>query len=54
MPDEEKRKQEQRSLMLTGDSFMKVILTTDNIPTHVQENGITLMNVYDYLMREDF
>jgi predicted AAA+ superfamily ATPase len=49
LPDREKQKQEQRSLMLTGDSFTKIILTTDNIPTHTQENGIILMNVYEYL-----
>lgn len=51
LPDDEKLKQEQRSLTLTDDSFPKWILTTDNIPTHQLENGITLMNVFDYLLR---
>lgn len=51
LPDDEKLKKEQRSLTLTGDSFSKWILTTDNIPTHQLENGITLMNVFDYLLR---
>lgn len=51
LPDEEKQKQEQRSLTLTGDSFTKIILTTDNIPTHQLENGIIMMNLYDYLLQ---
>ncbi|MDD3907359.1 MAG: ATP-binding protein [Bacteroidales bacterium] len=51
LPDDEKLKQEQRSLTLTDDSFPKWILTTDNTPTHQLENGITLMNVFDYLLR---
>lgn len=50
IPDKEKLQQEQRSLMLTGDSFKKMILTTDNIPCHSLDNGIVLMNVYDYLL----
>lgn len=51
MPDEEKLKQEQRSLSLTDDSFTKIILTADNIPTHTLENGIIVMNIYDYLLK---
>lgn len=50
LPDDEKQKQEQRSLTLTGDSFTKIILTTDNIPTHTLPNGIIMMNVFDYLL----
>lgn len=51
MPDEEKLKQEQRSLSLTDDSFTKIIVTADNIPTHTLENGIIVMNIYDYLLK---
>ena len=50
LPDEEKQKQEQRSLTLTDDSFTKLIITTDEIPTHTMSNGIIMMNVYDYLL----
>lgn len=50
IPDEKKREQEQRSLMLTGDSFTKIILTTDNIPRHTLDSGIVMMNVQDYLL----
>lgn len=50
LPDDAKLQQEQRPLILTGDSFRKLILTTDNIPCHSLDNGIVLMNVYDYLL----
>ena len=42
--------QEQRSLTLTDDAFTKIILTTDNIPTHTLDNGIIMMNVFEYLL----
>lgn len=49
LPDEDKQKQEQRSLTLTDDSFTKIIVTTDDIPTYTTANGIIMMNVFDYL-----
>ena len=51
LPDEDKQKQEQRSLTFTDDSFTKIIITTDDIPTHIMSNGIIMMNVYDYLLK---
>ncbi len=51
LPDEEKQKQEQRSLTLTNDSFVKIIVTTDNIPTHTMDNGIIMTNLFDYLLK---
>lgn len=50
LPDEDKQKQEQRSLTLTNDSFTKIIITNDNIPTYSLDNGIIMMNVFDYLL----
>ena len=50
LPDEDKQKQEQRSLTLTDDSFTKIIITTDDIPMHTMPNGIIMMNVFDYLL----
>lgn len=50
LPDEDKQKQEQRSLTLTDDYFTKIIITTDDIPTHTMPNGIIMMNVFDYLL----
>ena len=51
MPDEEKKRQEQQSLTLTNDSFAKIILTTDNIPTHTTDKGIVIMNIFEYLLK---
>lgn len=51
LPDEEKKRQEQRSLTLTDDSFEKIILTTDNIPTHTTDHGIVIMNIFEYLLK---
>lgn len=51
MPDEEKKRQEQRSLSLTDDSFAKIILTIDNIPTHTTDKGIVIMNIFEYLLK---
>ena len=48
--DKDKQKQEQCSLTLTDDSFTKIIITTDDIPTHTMPNGIIMMNVFDYLL----
>ena len=31
-------------------SFTKIKLTTDNIPTHTLDNGIIMMNVFEYLL----
>lgn len=50
LPDRDKQEQEQRSLTLTDDSFTKIILTIDDIPTHTLANGIVMMNVFDYLL----
>lgn len=50
LPDQEKIEQEQRSLVLSEDSFQKMIITTDNIPVHQMENGIVMMNIYDFLL----
>lgn len=51
IPDENKIKQEQRSLILIKDSFAKIILTIDNIPTYTTDNGIVIMNIFDYLLK---
>ena len=48
--DEQKLQQEQRPLLLTKDNFRKMILTTDNVPNHALDNGIQIMNIYEYLL----
>ena len=50
MQDEEKREQEKRSLLKINDSFKKFIITKDYIKTLRDENGIIIMNIYDFLL----
>ena len=44
--------QEQRSLMLTGDFFKRMIITKDSPAPHYNEQGVLFMNVYDFLLDE--
>ncbi len=41
---------EQRSLMNTGDGFKKIIITKDAVAPLYNEEGILVMNVYDFLL----
>ncbi len=50
MPNEEKREQELRPLKNVNDSFKKIIITKDIVPTYYDENGILTMNIYDFLL----
>lgn len=46
----EKKEQELRSLMHINDSFQKVIITGGIQPTYRDENGILILNLFDFLM----
>jgi len=50
LPDEEKRAQEIRPFMKTEDSFKKIIVTNDVVPTTYDDHGILTMNLLDFLM----
>lgn len=50
LPTPEKWKQEQRSLLKVDDGFKKIIVTKDGVGSHYNENGILIMNVYDFLL----
>lgn len=52
IPDQEKMKQEQRSLMLTGDFFKKIIITKDAPAPYYNDDGVLVMSVYDFLLNE--
>ena len=52
MPTKEKEEQEQLSLVKIPDSFKKVIICKD-IPTHYNDNGIKILNLYDFLLDAD-
>ena len=53
IPDQAKMEQEQRSLMLTGDFFKRIIITKDTPAPHYNENGVLIMSVYDFLLNEN-
>ncbi len=48
--DEKKMQQEQRSLNNTGDGFKKIIITKDAIAPLYNEEGVLVMNVFDFLL----
>ena len=53
LPDEEKIKQEKASLLNVNDSFKKIIIVKDITKVQRDENGITTINLYDFLLNED-
>lgn len=53
IPDQAKLEQEQRSLMLTGDFFKKIIITRDTPAPYYNDNGILVMGIYDFLLNAD-
>ena len=50
LPDEEKRIQEIRPFRRIDDSFKKIVITKDIVPSHYDEYGILTMNIYDFLL----
>lgn len=50
IPDEEKRRQEERPLLKINDSFKKIIIVKDYIKRSRNENGIITMSVFDFLL----
>lgn len=51
--DREKLVQEQRSLININDSFRKIIITNDNVIAHYNEEGILIINIFDFLLNPD-
>ena len=50
LPDETKRTQEIRPFRKIDDSFKKIIITKDMVPTQYDEYGILTVNIYDFLL----
>lgn len=50
IPDREKMLQEQNSLTRISDSFKKIIIVKDVIKTHYNEDGILILNLFDFLL----
>ncbi len=50
MPDEEKRRQEQASLLGIKDAFKKIIIAGDDVLTGYNEQGILIASLFDFLL----
>ena len=50
LPDEEKRNQETRPFGKIKDSFKRIVITGDIISPHYDEDGILMVNIYDFLL----
>lgn len=53
MIDEEKVKQEETSLRCIDDSFKKIIILGEYTPVLHNESGITIISIYDFLLKEN-
>ena len=53
MDEVEKREQELRPFLKVNDGFRKLVLVGDDVPTHVNEKGIVIMNVIDFMKKPD-
>lgn len=53
MPDAEKVKQEKASLKSVNDFFKKIIIVKDVINVQHDEDGITIMSIYDFLLSDN-
>ena len=52
IPDQEKLKQEQRSLLHIRDGFQKMIVTGGFLPVYQNEEGIVVAGIFDFLMND--
>ena len=53
IPNKEKMEQEQKSLVNIPDSFKKIIVVRDNIQPWQNEEGITVISIYDFLLKDN-
>ena len=53
VPDKVKMEQEQASLVSVPDSFKKIIVVGSGMPLWRNEQGVTIMNIYDFLLDKD-
>ena len=50
LPTDEKMEQELNSLLRIKDGFKKYVIVGTPTPTYQNEAGVTIMNIYDFLM----
>jgi predicted AAA+ superfamily ATPase len=53
MPDDDKIRQEKNSLVGLNDSFKKIIIVRDVTNVTRDEQGITTMGIFDFLLKEN-
>ena len=53
LPNQEKIEQEQASLVKIPDSFKKIIITGGNAPVWRNDQGITIMGLFEFLLNEN-
>lgn len=53
IPDVEKRAKEIRPFLNIGDSFKKIVVTSNNTPVWRDEQGILTINILDFLLNPD-
>lgn len=53
LSEEIKRIQEKKSLLNIKDNFPKIIITLDKINPYFDENGIYIINIFDFLLNDD-
>lgn len=53
LPDAEKEKQEKESLLNISDSFKKIVIVKDVVNVQHDQDGITTMSIYDFLLNEN-
>ena len=53
LPNKEKREQELGSFKHIGDNFRKYVITEDFISRYQDDNGVTFINIYEFLLNPD-
>ena len=53
IPTQEKKEQEERSLLKINDAFRKIVIVKDNIKTRINDNGIVTIGLKDFLLNGD-
>ncbi|MBR5984040.1 MAG: ATP-binding protein [Bacteroidales bacterium] len=53
LPTQEKQEQEFNSLKHINDNFMKVVIVGGAQPTYRNDNGILILNIFDFLLKKD-
>lgn len=53
LPDKEKMQQEQGSLLQVNDGFKKIIIAGDRYNSHYNEDGVLVLNIFDFLLQHE-